>query len=50
MKKYIGYITSFYFGAILSIAGLGLTDWKFWVIIVPVMLGYYTDKYLNPID
>ena len=50
MKKYIGYITTFYFGAILQIADITFTNWEFYVIVVPVIIGYHADKYFNPID
>ena len=48
MKKYLGYLGAFYLGGSISyFIGLGVEDWKFWVIIIPTFLMFSADKELN---
>lgn len=48
MKNHLGYIASFYLGFSLSyFAGLNFTNWKMWVIGVPVLTLFALDKNLN---
>ena len=48
LKRNFGYITSMYFGGILGIADVYIGNWEWWVIVVPVILGFMVaDKWQN---
>lgn len=48
MKKYLGYIASAYLGFSLTFfAELEMTNWKIWIIAVPVLTLFGLDKNLN---
>nr|DAI89550.1 MAG TPA: hypothetical protein [Caudoviricetes sp.] len=48
MKKYIGYIASYYLGISLNIfSGLYINNWKFWAILIPVIVMFTIDKFEN---
>jgi hypothetical protein len=38
MKTFLNVLQGAYFGAALSLCGVSITNWKFWVVFIPVTI------------